>query len=74
MDWFALIICFGRKKNKISNEWMIQLYFVSLRSESEVQWMDDPIIFCEFTKWKWSPKSSRERSIQSHIIFYVENN
>ena len=37
MDWFALIIDFGRKKDKISNEWMIQLYFVTLRSESEVQ-------------------------------------
>ena len=37
MDCFALIIDFGRKKDKISNEWMIQLYFVSLRSESEVK-------------------------------------
>ena len=37
MDWFALIIGFGWKKDKISNEWMIQLYFVSLRSESEVK-------------------------------------
>ena len=26
-----------KNKDKISNEWMIQLYFASLRSESEVQ-------------------------------------
>ena len=36
MDWFTSIIGFGKgKKDKISNEWMIQLYFVSLRSKSK---------------------------------------
>ena len=61
MDWFALIIDFGRKKNKISNEWMIQLYFVSLRSESEVTKIIGLLHVCE-------------RSIQNHIIFYIKNN
>ena len=38
MDWFTFIMGFGKKKKgKISNEWIIQLYFASLRSESEVQ-------------------------------------
>ena len=54
MDWFALIIGFGRKK-KISNEWMIQLYFVSLRSESEVK--------------KNSRATTCERSIQNLLFF-----
>ena len=60
MDCFALIIDFGRKKDKISNEWMIQLYFVSLRSESEVK-KNSRVTICE-------------RSIQNHIIFYIKNN
>jgi len=55
MDWFALIIDFGRKKDKFSNEWMIQLYFVSLRSESEVKKIVG-LLTCE-------------RSVQNHIIF-----
>jgi hypothetical protein len=37
VDWFILIIGFGREKDNVSNEWMIQLYFASLRSESKVQ-------------------------------------
>ena len=37
MDWVALIIDFSREVSKISNEWIVQLYFVSLRSESETQ-------------------------------------
>ena len=37
MDWFTLIISFGRKKDKISNEWMIRLYFASLQSEGKIQ-------------------------------------
>ena len=60
MDWFALIIGFGRKK-KISNEWMIQLYFVSLRSKSEVKKLVGLLHVCE-------------PSIQNHIIFYIKNN
>ena len=58
MDRFALISGFDRKKDKISNEWMIQLYFVSLRSESEVK--------------KNSTAITCERSIQNHIIFYIK--
>ena len=57
MDWFALIIDFGRKKDKISNEWMIELYFVSLQSESEVKKVVG-LLTCK-------------RSIQNHIIFYT---
>ena len=38
MDRFTLIINFGReKKGKIGKEWMIQLYFASLRRESKIQ-------------------------------------
>jgi len=37
MDWVTLIIDFSREISKISNEWIDQLYFVSLRSESETQ-------------------------------------
>ena len=37
MDWLTLIINLVRTKSKISNEPIIQLYFVSLRSEIEIQ-------------------------------------
>ena len=37
MDWVTLIIDFSREVSKISNEWIVQLYFVSLRRETQTQ-------------------------------------